>query len=296
MWDRKIQPFHLRTTRKLKYLLICITAIFFVEYFGLYVHLFEKDFDTTFDYPMSGNIIPYAEQMKNSEKPSLPPINEYNFTYISSSQEKCMDKTLPLRLVIIIKSAMEHFARRVAIRNSWGFEKRFSDVGIRTVFLLGKPKTYEATLEREIERERVNYHDIVQIDFVDSYFNNTIKTMLGFKWAVKYCPNAKFYLFVDDDYYISIKNVLRFVRNPSHYPEYVEEQLASIRKLTRHKRDINNIPILVSENKVIKYKINNDHFGEDLYDVKNTSHTMRALKEFNYELSDDALLYSGKDY
>ena len=57
-----------------------------------------------------------------------------------------------------------------------------------------------------------------QGDFIDSYYNNTIKTMMGLRWASEQCPAAKFYLYVDDDYYISTRNVLRFLRHPTGYP------------------------------------------------------------------------------
>ena len=37
-----------------------------------------------------------------------------------------------------MKSAVPHFHKRQVIRKTWGYENRFSDVPVRTVFLLGK--------------------------------------------------------------------------------------------------------------------------------------------------------------
>ena len=62
---------------------------------------------------------------------------------------------------------------------------------------------------------------MVQGDFIDSYYNNTLKTLMGLKWAKQHCLNSRFYFFVDDDYYVSTRNVLRFLRNPVNYPEYL---------------------------------------------------------------------------
>jgi beta-1,3-galactosyltransferase / beta-1,3-N-acetylglucosaminyltransferase len=83
--------------------------------------------------------LPYVYQLRHGHTPEIPPINIYNYTFITDCQQKCMDDgnvEFP-RLVFIVKSAMENFNRRNAIRNSWGFEKRFSDVIVRTIFTLG---------------------------------------------------------------------------------------------------------------------------------------------------------------
>ena len=42
---------------------------------------------------------------------------------------------------------------------------------------------------------------------------------MGLHWATQNCPNSKFYFFVDDDHFVSIKNLIRFIENPSDYPE-----------------------------------------------------------------------------
>ena len=51
--------------------------------------------------------------------------------------------------------------------------------------------------------------------------------MMGLRWAAEQCPTARFYFFVDDDYYISTRNVLRFLRNPVNYPAYLEDPVVS---------------------------------------------------------------------
>ena len=46
---------------------------------------------------------------------------------------------------------------------------------------------------------------------------------MGLKWAATVCPEARFYAFVDDDYYLSTRNLLRFLRNPVNYPRYLQD-------------------------------------------------------------------------
>ena len=86
----------------------------------------------------------------------------------------------------------------MAIRQTWGFERRFSDVVIRTVFLLGTATDNHHLIQSKINEEAEKFGDIVQADFLDSYYNNTLKTMSGLKWAVENCPNASFVVFSGD--------------------------------------------------------------------------------------------------
>lgn len=203
---------------KIKHFLCLISVFLIVVVSGLFTHLLEYDYHTDFKYPYDGDIQQSLLQLQQNQVPDIAPINVYNYEYVIKSKNKCIVEDQTLRLVYIIKSAPENLDRRNAIRKTWGYQKRFSDVEIRTVFILG----VKLGMQDKINEESLQYHDIVQANFTDSYFNNTIKTMMGFKWAITHCTNAKFYMFVDDDYYISTKNVLRFVRNPGHYPEYVK--------------------------------------------------------------------------
>lgn len=241
---------------RLKYVALVGVVIFLFSFFGVFTHFFEEDFKKSFDYPLiDPNVLRYAKQMRNGQPIEVEPINVYNFTFLSDCRHKCRqaddDDTLVVpRIVFIIKSAMGHSDRRNAIRKSWGFEKRFSDVLIRTIFTLGIADCSVKTqndLQASIDKEIQQYNDIVQSDFIDSYYNNTIKTMMGMRWAIEFCPRSRFFMFVDDDYYVSTKNVLRFLRNPVHYPEYIDEADETLRKLARHLSQSD----LLNENKSI---------------------------------------------
>lgn len=139
-------------------------------------------------------------------------------------------------MVYIVKSAIGNFDRRAAIRKSWGYERRFSDVQIRTVFLLGSDPN-KLDVMKKVEEEYQSHKDIVQGDFLDSYFNNTMKAMMGLRWAMEQCPTSRFYFFVDDDYYVSTRNALRFLRNPVNYPKYLEDPVLSF-----DENDDNSVP------------------------------------------------------
>lgn len=171
---------------KIKTLICCLLFLYMLNYFGAFTHIFERDFYSDFNYPLEGDVQKYVQQLRNGETPSTQPINNnYNYSFISKAVEKCMtgDRLVRPRLVILVKSALDHFENRLYIRQTWGYEKRFSDVIIKTVFILGIPKTYDIMLLSKIKSESEKYNDIVQANFTDTYFNNTIKTMVGMKWV-----------------------------------------------------------------------------------------------------------------
>lgn len=256
---------------KRRRLAIALSAPFLMVYMGVFTHIFEKDFYSDFSYPLSEDISLYVNEIRGGKKPSHPPINEYNYTFIHDCKLKCTNDG-ELRIVYIVKSAISHFDNRLAIRNSWGFENRFSDVSIRTVFVLGVNS--DQVLQQKVDLESKTFGDIIQANFTDAYFNNTIKTMISFKWAVNYCKNSKFYLFVDDDFYVSTRNVLQFLRNPVHYPEYLETPIDFLESVPTHdtrKRD------LLSENR----------------DSSMDSYKRRPLQVMDFELPENVKLFSG---
>ncbi|GIX95888.1 beta-1,3-galactosyltransferase brn [Caerostris extrusa] len=154
--------------------------------------------------------------LKNNKQPPYKPINEYNYSYRINNNKKCLQSFNndyeKVVILYVIKSALPNQKKRDAIRKSWGWENRFSDVIIRRIFMLGVSTDllYQDSIDEEYARNK----DLVQVEFIDSYYNNTIKTMMSFKWVVENCPKAQFIMFADDDMYVSTKNLLKFIRNP----------------------------------------------------------------------------------
>ena len=52
--------------------------------------------------------------------------------------------------------------------------------------------TNDEILTSEVKQEHVNFGDIIQLCFYETYLNLTLKTLLGFKWATELCTNAHF--------------------------------------------------------------------------------------------------------
>ena len=144
---------------------------FIFNYFGVLTHLFEEKFKDNFHYPYDGDVLSQCYLLRHGQKPEVEPINNQTFSYRHNNDRKCKDEfgqsPLNPHLMIVVKSKIDHFDRRNAIRNSWGFERRFADVMIRTVFSLGIDKeTHDgkrSEIQKLVDLEAERYQDIVQV-------------------------------------------------------------------------------------------------------------------------------------
>jgi len=200
----------LRLISKLRWkhwLAVLAISVYLLDYFGIFLQIKSRSYRREYTYPLEGRILNYVDEMKRGDKPSVRPIYNHNYRILKNPKQKCLDDAgvqyTPLRLVYIVKSAIPHFEQRKTIRKTWGYEKRFSDVPIRTVFLLGQ--TEDINDQAMVEAENIEFQDLIQGNFMDMYYNNSIKTAMGIRWAAEQCARARFYMFVDDDYYVSTK-------------------------------------------------------------------------------------------
>lgn len=194
--------------RVLTYYLILTTLVISLYYYiGIGDYINTLNIEDEFHYPLDVDIKPLIEDMKAGREPSIAPINVYPYNFMTTI-DKCRGK--PVDLLILVKSAMEHFDLRTAIRDTWGKENNLMDETVRVLFFLGVTDESNSALQKKVDQEITFYNDIVQIDFIDAYYNNTIKTMMAFRWAYDHCDEARYYLFSDDDMYISVANLLDY--------------------------------------------------------------------------------------
>ncbi|XP_075046090.1 UDP-GlcNAc:betaGal beta-1,3-N-acetylglucosaminyltransferase 7-like [Mixophyes fleayi] len=132
------------------------------------------------------------------------------FPLLLNHPEKCHGD---IHLLIVVKSIIEQHDRREAVRRTWGKEKEVDGKKIRTLFLLGTTSIGKDhwNLQRLIEQEDQIYGDILQWDFMDTFFNLTLKEVNFLKWFHIYCPNVQFIFKGDDDIFVNTENVLDFL-------------------------------------------------------------------------------------
>jgi hypothetical protein len=71
-------------------------------------------------------------------------------------------------------------------------------------------------IQKAVEMENLIFRDIIQEDFIDSYYNLTLKTVMAFKWASIFCKNAKFFMKTDDDMFVNLLALKRITVKHKH--------------------------------------------------------------------------------
>ncbi|KAK1327976.1 hypothetical protein QTO34_012398 [Cnephaeus nilssonii] len=115
--------------------------------------------------------------------------HSYHFKYLINEPAKCQEKS-PF-LILLIAAEPEQTEARRAIRQTWGNESLAPGIHITRIFLLGIVSTnLNGYFQRAILEESRQHHDIIQQDYLDTYYNLTIKTLMGMNWVATYCPHT----------------------------------------------------------------------------------------------------------
>ncbi|NXO21997.1 B3GL1 acetylgalactosaminyltransferase, partial [Cisticola juncidis] len=115
-------------------------------------------------------------------------------------------------LVILVASRPRDIQARQAIRITWGSRGSWWGQRVLTLFLLGRDAHSEAgAAALSVEDESALYGDILRQDFMDTYDNLTLKTIMAFQWLSEFCSNARFFMKADADVFINTPNLVKFL-------------------------------------------------------------------------------------
>ncbi|CAF3638816.1 unnamed protein product [Rotaria sp. Silwood1] len=129
-------------------------------------------------------------------------------------------------LLILVKSAVENWKARQAIRMTWAKNDFLEKNNIKLAFVLGliRSQKFSSNANEQnlsVEKESKQYKDIIQIDQIDFYYHNTYKMVMMLRWINEYCTSKsrhspsndlrKYVLFVDDDYFIDLNSLLKYI-------------------------------------------------------------------------------------
>lgn len=144
-----------------------------------------------------------------------------NYRFILDQPETCTQH-VPY-LVIIVPVAPHDVDARNAIRSTWGNDSLVQDGEVLVLFLLGLPSGSDTEAQQDsIHEENLRYGDLLQSDFIDSYRNLTIKTMVMLEWLRNRCPQAYYAAKVDADMLLDIGALIRMLLGPSgHHSNYI---------------------------------------------------------------------------
>ncbi|XP_066499762.1 UDP-GlcNAc:betaGal beta-1,3-N-acetylglucosaminyltransferase 7, like [Hoplias malabaricus] len=123
--------------------------------------------------------------------------------------EKCAEKD-DIHVLLVVKSVIEEHERREAVRRTWGAERLVHGKRVKTLFLLGTPSTGKdaKNLQKLLEYEDRIYGDILQWDFMDTFFNLTLKEVNFLRWFYIYCAHVPFVFKGDDDVFVNTENLV----------------------------------------------------------------------------------------
>lgn len=113
-------------------------------------------------------------------------------------------------IIIAVHSSPQNVEKRNAIRNSYGAFKRVRDQSIEVIFLVGINEN--SSMDSVIRQESNYYRDVVQVNFIDSYHNLTLKHIALLNWVDVYCANSSYLIKIDDDTMVDIFHLEYFLR------------------------------------------------------------------------------------
>ncbi|XP_042236033.1 beta-1,3-galactosyltransferase 1-like isoform X2 [Homarus americanus] len=137
------------------------------------------------------------------------PANPHNFHMMINNANVCSGEST-VWLLVLVSSAVANFHRRRAIRDTWGGSAPLTASHAKLVFLLANP--HDSRQQTQVVEESRTYGDILQEDFVDSYMNLTLKSVMGLKWASTYCQQAHYVMKTDDDMYVNIPSLITYLQ------------------------------------------------------------------------------------
>jgi hypothetical protein len=150
-----------------------------------------------------------------------PVINDVlSFTF-PISIPPCQDQFIANQtIVLLVNSAPGNFERRKIIRQTWKNHLKAPHIEADLIGIAGFAFVLALTdnnvTQNQIEQEANTHKDIIQIGISDFYRNLSLKVAGLFYWLYKYCAKVEFVVKVDDDVYVNVRNLARFVQTYRH--------------------------------------------------------------------------------
>lgn len=152
------------------------------------------------------------------------------------SRELVLPKKLQVDMAVLVLTGRSNFAQRNAIRKTWkgsrnnvffiagahacpipaAHVKKYSCVkdpekGEPMEVILAKHEENIKVEQYKLDEEVAKFRDLVLVDMVDSYRGLPKKLKLGYKWLIEN-TNAKWFMKVDDDFYLRVDAADRFLK------------------------------------------------------------------------------------
>ena len=160
--------------------------------------------------------IPWSSKKQSlisSSRYIVPKLMEKSQKYLKTPLTTKMKCSQKYRLLIMVTSQSNGFGRRSNIRSTWGstWHQRTDLPSWKTIFQLGLPNDHK--MQNSTLEEATKYKDMIFGNLTDTFYTLSVKVIVGFEWATKYC-DFDFLLKTDDDVFVNIPNVFKFLSEP----------------------------------------------------------------------------------
>ncbi|EYC15432.1 hypothetical protein Y032_0037g3519 [Ancylostoma ceylanicum] len=154
--------------------LIFLVAFILTWICGVFDHLFEKSFDEFRWTPYGIDVNAETRRAVASGLPKAPVENDLR-SFHCIVEPECQGQNGTPRLLIIVKSSIYNELQRNAIRKTWGSQRE----SVRVVFIVGVEAESSPGVKRGFIKELREHGDVLHIDVLDTYRNNTLKVCLS---------------------------------------------------------------------------------------------------------------------
>ena len=106
-------------------------------------------------------------------------------------------------IAIAVQTAIQSRDIRDAIRSSWGEPSNLLKYNASLYFFMGKPA--DEKKQGDIDTEKEQHHDVIQLNLIDSYYNLSLKSIESIRWVNKHCGgDVKYVIKQDDDTFVNL--------------------------------------------------------------------------------------------
>ncbi|XP_073507049.1 beta-1,3-galactosyltransferase 2-like [Phyllobates terribilis] len=144
-------------------------------------------------------------------KHPLAPPYPFPYKFLINQPDKCKNRK-PFLVIMVLVQCQDLNSRHI-IRDTWGNESLY-DIEVVRIFLVGLPQIAPERTKDVLKEENVTFGDIVQQDFLDTYYNLTLKTLMGMEWVIKFCSSASYVMKIDSDMFLNVDYLIHNILYP----------------------------------------------------------------------------------
>lgn len=131
---------------------------------------------------------------------TLPSIIEFNIL-------RDISYSYNAKVVIAVISSPNNIKKRFSFRK---LSRRYCNINFDCMFVFFIGYSFSEN-DNILKRESVEYNDVVQFSFINSYFNLTILSIMALKYCFRYYSKLQYYIKTDDDIVINYSTLFNTI-------------------------------------------------------------------------------------